>query len=170
MSDEAKQAKAEAKAAKAKAKSLRPFYKKKRFILLAIIVVIVIIAVASGGGSKSNDSSGSGSQEGSTSDTIGKGIGSADASSDIVDIECGAPDVIGMTYPKVTVKNNSSKASDYMITVVAESADGSMRYDSTPVFITALGPDQTMTEEGIFTNELPAGAVCKVTEVQRTAS
>jgi len=170
MSDEAKQAKAEAKAAKAKAKSLRPFYKKKRFILLAVIAVIAIIAIASGGGSNSSDSSGSSSNSGASSDTIGKGLGSSDASGDIVDIECGAPDAIGMTYPKVTVKNNSSKPSDYLITVVAESADGATRYDSTPVFITALGPDQTMTEEGIFTNELPAGAVCKVTEVQRTAA
>jgi hypothetical protein len=26
-----------------------------------------------------------------------------------------------------------------------------------------------MTEEGIITNEIPDGAVCKITEIQRTA-
>jgi hypothetical protein len=33
-----------------------------------------------------------------------------------------------------------------------------------------LAPGQTMTEEGMFLNDIPTGAVCKVTEVQRTAS
>ena len=44
------------------------------------------------------------------------------------------------------------------------------KYDDTIVMITGLAPGQTMTEEGMFTNELPVGAVCKITEVQRTAS
>ena len=177
MSEEAKQAKADAKAAKARAKGLRPLWKKKRWWALALIAVVVIAAAASSGsgsGGNEADSASSGGNSSSSgegsSDTISQGIGSKDASADIVDIDCGTPDAIGMIYPKVTVKNNSSKASDYYITITAESADGSMKYDDTPVFIQALQPGQTMSEEGIFTNEIPAGAVCKVTEVQRTAS
>lgn len=50
-----KLAKAEAAAEKAKAKSLRPWYKKKRFIVpLAIVVIIIFINVANAGGGNSS--------------------------------------------------------------------------------------------------------------------
>jgi hypothetical protein len=183
MSDEAREAKADAKAAKARAKELRPFYKKKRWWLLAIVVVIIGMQALGSGGSDDETSSGSSGSSDTTSanesestdapsteDTIGTGLGSKDATADINSLECGTPDAIGMTYPSVSVTNNSSKASDYFITIVAESADGATKYDDTIVMITGLAPGQTMSEEGMFTNELPEGAVCKITEVQRTAS
>jgi len=186
MSDAAREAKAEAKAAKARAKGLRPFYKKKRWWLLAVVVVAVGgSALGSGGSDESNDAGSSNSsgseesssteatsstEESSTEDTIGTGLGSKDATADINSLDCGTPDAIGMTYPSVSVTNNSSKTSTYFITVVAESADGATKYDDTIIMITELASGQTMTEEGMFTNELPAGAVCKITEVQRTAS
>ncbi len=177
MSDEARAAKADAKAAKARAKELRPFYKKKRWWLLAIVAVVIISTAIGSGGSgdeaTSDTSKGGGTESTeapSTGDTIGTGLGSKDAAADINSLECGTPDAIGMTYPSVSVTNNSSKASDYFITIVAESADGATKYDDAIVMITGLAPGQTMTEEGIFTNELPVGAVCKITEVQRTAS
>jgi len=169
MSDEARLAKAEAKAAKAKAKGLRPFYKKKRWLSLAAIVVLIAIIASSGGGSDNAGDSKS-SDSPSTEDTIGTGLGSKDASADINSINCGTPDAIGMVYPSVNVTNNSSKASSYFITIVVESADGATKYDDTIVMITDLAPGQTMTEESIFTNDIPEGAICRVTEVQRTAS
>lgn len=167
MSQDARSAKAEAQAAKAKAKAMRPWYVKKRWWLVGALVAIVAIAVGSSGGGDSYSDTAATSSDDSG---ISTGLGSKDASADIQSLDCGAPDAIGVTYPKVTVKNNSSKASDYMITIVAESPDGGMKYDETPVFITALQPGQSMTEQGMFTNELPSGAVCKVTAVQRTAS
>lgn len=172
MSEDAKSAKADAKAAKAKAKALRPWFKKKRFWALGLIVVVIIYS-AVGGSSSSNSSteSGDSSDSNATSDTISQGLGSSDASGDIVSIDCGTPDALGFRYPKVTVKNNSSKPSTYFITIVAESADGATRYDSTMLSIDALNPDQTMTQDGLpFTKELPEGAICKVSEIQRTAS
>lgn len=169
MQDEARLAKAEAKAAKAKAKGLRPFYKKKRWLSLAAIFVLIAIIASSGGGSDTADDSKS-SDSPSTEDTIGTGLGSKDASADINSINCGTPDAIGMVYPSVNVTNNSSKASSYFITIVVESADGATKYDDTIVMITDLAPGQTMTEESIFTNDIPEGAICRVTEVQRTAS
>jgi hypothetical protein len=52
-----KDAKAQAKAAKAHAKAMRPWYKKKRFILPLILLVLVIaIAAASSGGSEDDPS------------------------------------------------------------------------------------------------------------------
>ena len=107
---------------------------------------------------------------GGSDTTVGKGMGSKDASADVVSVECTGPDVLDMYNAKVTIKNNSSKPSDYFVTIVAESADGSMRYDETMVSVMALAPNQTTIEEGIFTKSLEAGAVCKATEVQRTAS
>lgn len=52
-----KDAKAQAKASKAHAKAVRPWYKKKRFILPLILLVLVIgITAASGGGSDDDPS------------------------------------------------------------------------------------------------------------------
>lgn len=181
--EDVRSAKADAKAAKARAKALRPWYQKKRWWLAGLILIGIIGAVA--GSSSSQDSSrttsdapstGSETSSSSTeterqsSSGIDQGIGSQDATEDLVDLDCGAPDSIGITYPKVTVKNNSSKPSDYFITVVAQSADGSVKYDDTTVFISALQPGQQQTEEGMFTAEFPSGTICKVTEFQRTAS
>jgi hypothetical protein len=175
VSDEQRNAKAEAKSAKAKAKALRPWYKKKRWWVIGLLVVII---AASATGTNSGDSGG-GSGNGSdnrptdtpTENTIDPGIGSQDATADLVSLDCGKVDAIGFRYPAVTVKNNSSKPSNYWITIVAESADGSQRYDDTIVLINSLGPGQTMTEDGLpFTNDIPSGAICKVSEFQRTAS
>ncbi len=183
--DDARSAKANAKAAKARAKALRPWYLKKRWWLTGVVVITVIAAVAGSSGSQESSSTSSGSPSGqtespsgqgepegqpSTSNGIDQGIGSQDATDDLVNLDCGAPDSIGITYPKVTVKNNSSKPSDYFITVVAQSADGSVKYDDTTIFISALQPGQQQTEEGLFTAEFPSGTICKVTEFQRTAS
>ena len=105
-------------------------------------------------------------------DTIGTGLGSKDASADIVSITCGVPDeYLKWSTPVVRVTNNSSKASDYMIEISAESADGSELFDSSTAVITALAPGQSTNAEAMpFTKELPTGAICKVKTVSRTAS
>lgn len=53
-------AKAEAAAAKARSKAMRPWYKKKRFVLPLAIVAIAIIASVSSGGSDKSSKGGSG--------------------------------------------------------------------------------------------------------------
>ena len=169
--EEIRNAKAEAKAAKAKAKAIRPWYRKKRWWVIVGLVIVIIASVSAMGGGESTDDQPSNNGTGNTPTTIGTGIGSQDATDDIVALDCGEVDVLGFRYPSVTVKNNSSKSSDYWITVVAESSDGSIRYDDAMIIINALGPGQTMTEDGLpFTNDLPAGAKCRVSEFQRTAS
>lgn len=171
MPDEAINARADAKAAKARAKALRPWYKKKRYWALGIIAAIIILSVASQSGSDTTSSNtNSPSNTNLTSDTIGTGLGSSDATGDIDSIDCGTPDAIGISYPTVKVTNRSSKASDYFITVVAESSDGSVRYDSTIISIMSLQPNQTTTEKGFFTKEIPSGSICKISEIQRTES
>lgn len=55
MADDTKAAKADAAAEKARAKSMRPWYKKKRFLLpLVLISIVVIAAIAGGGADESN--------------------------------------------------------------------------------------------------------------------
>jgi hypothetical protein len=174
MTDESKQAKADAKAAKAKAKALRPWYKKKRFIgLIAIAGIAVIVVVSQQNGdeptSTNSDANSQVSEDEATEDTIGTGLGSKDASGDIDDLDCGTPDAFGMINPSVKITNRSEKRSNYFITVSFESSDGSTKYDETIISMMSLNPGQSMTEEGFITNEIPDGAICKVTEVQRTS-
>lgn len=174
-STDAKTAKAEAKAAKARAKALRPFYKKKRYWALAGIAAIAIAAAAGAGGGDSSDTASTAQGESSTaqgegSSEVSQGLGSKDATADIEELDCGSPDALGIVYPSVTVRNNSSKPSNYSITIVMESSDRSVKYDETYVFISNLLPGQTQTEEGLFTSELPDGAICRISEVQRTAA
>jgi len=104
-----------------------------------------------------------------TEDTVGTGLGSKDASGDIDSLDCGSPDVIGVSYPSVKITNRSEKRSNYFVTVSYESADGSTKYDEAIIMVLSLNPGQSMTEEGLITNEIPEGAICKVTEVQRTS-
>lgn len=66
MSD--KEAKAERKAEKAKAKAMRPWFKKKRFILLGVIGLLVVVTVAQNGGGDSGSTSTS-SSESTTTET-----------------------------------------------------------------------------------------------------
>lgn len=71
------EAKAEAKASKARAKAMRPWYKKKRFIVLIAFVVLIGIIVASSSGedddkpnaSNSSNNSDSGSDDGGGGET-----------------------------------------------------------------------------------------------------
>jgi hypothetical protein len=55
---DAKSAKAAAKASKAHAKTLRPWYKKKRFIFSGVIVVLIAIIIAANAGGKKTTSAG----------------------------------------------------------------------------------------------------------------
>jgi hypothetical protein len=173
-----KEAKAQAKAAKAAAKALRPWFKKKRFWLLGVIAVAVFAVVAQSGSDTTTtttpaaeeSSAGAENNEASaTEDTVGTGLGSKDASGDIDNVDCGTPDSIGFRYPEVKVTNRSEKTSTYFITLEFESADGSIKYDEAIIIISSLDSGQTMTEKGIITNDIPDGAVCKITEIQRTA-
>ena len=75
-----------------------------------------------------------------------------------------------LVYGEVKITNSSSKRSDYFVTVAAESPDGATRIDETMVSVMGLDPGQNATEKGIFSKDVPADAVLKVLEVQRTAS
>ena len=149
---------------------------KARAVALVIVALVAIGATTASG---SDTTTGSDSKTGPTSSspgvtgtTVSKGLGSSDASADVTDptiVREGDADLQNVSA-QVTITNNSSKRSDYFVTVVAESPDHKTRYDDTVVSVTALDPGQSTTEKGLFLKEIPADAVVRVTQVQRTAS
>lgn len=93
-SDELKAAKADAKAEKAREKALRPWYKKKRFVVpLAVVAVMVIAGVASGGGDGSDVASDSGQQQ-STTESEQEAASGGDDGSDLT-VESGQEQSLG---------------------------------------------------------------------------
>src|SRR5690606_27163912 len=135
---------------------------KIRRAALALVLTVAVMATAASGEEAKGSSDGG----------VSKGLGTADASADVA-----APTIVRdgeggfeLVYGQVGAENNSSKRSDYFVTVVAESPDGSVRHDETMVSVMGLEPGQTSVEKGIFTKDIPADAVLKVLEVQRTAS
>jgi len=128
MSDAAREAKADAKAAKAKAKALRPWFKKKRFLLPIILVVIIGFSVATNGnkGSSSSDNAGS-ADSSSTAETmaaIGDVVTDDDWSLSITKFSCGidrvGSDLLGadaqgqFCIANISATNNGDKA-DYLV-------------------------------------------------------
>jgi hypothetical protein len=70
MADDVRAARAEGKADKARAKAMRPWFKKKRFIIPLVLVAIIIIASVASSGSKdkkvATDAGGSGTTAAAT--------------------------------------------------------------------------------------------------------
>jgi len=141
--------------------------RKFRSALAGAVAVVALFAVA---GSGEEEASSGGDSAASSADSVSSGLGSADASADVTAVTLLPPDAIGVSYVEVTIVNNSSKASDYFVTLTADSADGTTRYDETIVSVMGLEPGQTTIEKGIFTADIPVDAVVTVKEVQRTAS
>lgn len=99
-----KEAKADAAAAKAKAKALRPWFKKKRFIIpIAIVAIIIISNVANaGGGNNSASTDTSNNTSSSSEETKVEEPKEAGLNTPVVDgkftftvtsVECGIPSV-----------------------------------------------------------------------------
>ncbi len=166
----AKEARADSKAAKARAKALRPWYRKKRFIFSIAILVIIGIVVASQAGSKDATTK---SSSNPTATVIGvdKGLGTADASADVTGATIGQPDAIGFRAVTMTVTNNSSKRSNYLIDLSIESPDGATQYDTSIASVNNLEPGQTAAVTGLpITKEVPADAIVTIKTVTRLAS
>jgi hypothetical protein len=164
----AKEARADSKAAKARAKSLRPWYRKKRFIGLIAIVAIIGIMIASQGAKNTSTKS---SNPTATVSGVNKGIGSADASADVKGATLGPVDALGFRAVSLTVTNNSSKRSNYLIDLSVESPDGAIQYDTSIASVNNLEAGQTTTIDSLpITKTVPADAIVKIKTVTRLAS
>jgi hypothetical protein len=141
---------------------------KVRKVVVSAAVLLGVVAVAASGESEKAESG----DNGQPVSGVSKGLGSSDASADVSTPEWvrEGTDAFGLVYGQVVIKNNSSKRSDYFVTVVAESPDGSIRHDETMVHVMGLESGQSATEKGIFTKDIPVDAILRTLEVQRTAS
>jgi len=169
-------AKAEAKAAKAHAKAMRPWYKKKRFILPLLLLVVVVLAVsASGGDEEGTDVASSDSDDGAAAETSGEsgegaaspGVDAEGSEADDVAVESCAVGQFDYIEMKLKVTNNSSERSSYFIDAVVEGADGS-QIESGFASVDNLEPGQsTVTDVALVTENPGTEFSCRVVEVER---
>lgn len=162
----AKDAKAEAKAAQARLKALRPWYRKKRYILSIGIIAIIGFVAAQGSTDPAPTDPSAPAASG-----IDNGIGTADASADVTDAVLGPVDAIGFRAVTLTVTNNSSERSNYLIDLSIESPDGTTQYDTSAAFVNNLEPGQTrVTQSSPVTVDVPSDAVVTIKTISRLAA
>jgi hypothetical protein len=125
-----------------------------------LVILVIIIAVAAGGGSKKNDNSAGGA----TSKL-------PDHAEDVAITGCVADATTGYLQASVTVKNNSSKTSNYAITIAFESKDKTKQLDTGLVAVNDLASGQSSDQTAIGLSPAPAGGyTCKLADITRYAS
>lgn len=167
-----KSAKAEAKAAQAHAKAMRPWFKKKRFIVPIILVVIVIAASAGAGGGGDTDVASGGGAAGTEQSAGASGVDTMSNNEENppqadVAVESCAVGEFDYVETKLRVTNNSSERSMYFIDVVIEGADGS-QIESGFASVDNLEPGQsTVTDVGLMAEAPGQDFTCRIVEVER---
>jgi ABC-type glycerol-3-phosphate transport system substrate-binding protein len=93
----------------------------------------------------------------------------ADESEDVTIVTAGV-DTLGQFTATLEVTNNSSKRSNYDVTVAFESPDGKTLYGTGWAYITNVEPGQTASGEAISTDAAPAGDFkTRIQELDRTS-
>lgn len=87
-----------------------------------------------------------------------------------VSIASCTPDTSGDLDAKVTVTNNSSKPSNYIITIKFVSADGKTQLDTSPVVVNNLDAGQTSNEDAFSATPATPGYQCQIADATRTAA
>lgn len=83
---------------------------------------------------------------------------------------CVRDELTGWPKATLTIKNGSSKASSYSVTVSFQSPDGKTQFGEGLAGVTRLEPGQSTTQDAQGLAEVPAGAefTCVVTSAKRT--
>jgi hypothetical protein len=190
LQDPPKNPKAEAKAAKAYAKAVRPWYKKKRWVL-SLGFVLLIVAVASG---SSSDTGGTGttaasggstksSGDDATTGKVGEALTNAGTTYEVTNVETateiGDPDFGGAradgTFVIVDLELTNNKDETKTFTDASakiETADGN-EYETSDKTVLAFGDEglllkdiqPDLTTRGKLAFELPSGKVAGSTLV-----
>jgi len=134
---------------------------KRHKILTVVIALIVIGGIATaGGGSKDTD------KENKKTEKTVKSSSEAD---DVKLIAC-TDDALGFVQADLEATNSSSKKSDYLVTVAIESADGKTKYGDATAYITGVEPGQTAKQTASAFDKAEPGYVCRISDVNRSAS
>lgn len=170
------EAKADAAAAQARAKAMRPWFKKKRFVLpLGLVVLIVVIAAASGGGDK-KDSVTAASDTTVAGETTTTGARSVNASTshpaaDDAAVTSCENEGYGTVKVVVQFTNHTTKTSNYLADIEIKDSSGTKVGDG-GASTNNLTPGQAANIDGYgLAGSSTHGAVsCVITSVTRYAS
>ncbi len=190
LQDPPKNPKAEAKAAKAYAKAVRPWYKKKRWVL-SLGFVLLIVAVASGSSSDTGGAGTTAASGGSTKSSgdeattgkVGEALTNAGTTYEVTNVETateiGDPDFGGAradgTFVIVDLELTNNKDETKTFTDASakiETADGN-EYETSDKTVLAFGDEglllkdiqPDLTTRGKLAFELPSGKVAGSTLV-----
>ncbi len=171
MTEGYRSAKADVKAEKARAKAMRPWWKKKRIIIPLVVVAFAVIAAVSAGGGSDTDNTSSNSADAGDS---GSNFSNNDEHKPVDDVEVTGckKTVIDTVEVALKVTNNSSKESDYSITLSIEDAAGNKIGDGF-ASTSNVNPGQVSTTDGVATlsdADSDADFSCVVEDVERFAS
>jgi hypothetical protein len=141
-----------------------------RNVILGIIGAIIVIAIISSAASSSSKSdSTTAKKETSNTDTgkSDKGTKSTtDHSEDAVIMSCTKDSSTGLPTAKVKVTNNSSKSSNYIVTVSFN--NGSEQIDTGIAAINNLNPGSSNTQEATsLKTDSPSSFTCKIEDTTR---
>lgn len=179
MADQYRNAKADAKAAKAAAKAMRPWFKKKRFMIPLGVFGLSVAAGLAGSGEDTPTTVSAGSDDTvaatapapTTDPGVRQGLGARDASDDVDVVKCGREQYLG-PYADIAVTNNSSKASNYVIEIAFESPDKTRQLGTGAAFVSGLEPGQSKNEH-VVSFDTSGGSgdfICRIASVQRNAA
>jgi hypothetical protein len=164
--------KATAAAAKAYAKAQRPWYKKKRFMIPLVLLIIAVIAAASGGGEDAAETTSEVADE-ITDDAPESDFSTNEEHPPAADVTVSScSEQFGIVTTGLTITNNSSEASNYIITIGIENGAGEKIGDGF-ASTNNVDPGQTATIDGTGTvseGADTAGMRCVLEEVERFAS
>ena len=137
-------------------------------VVLLIVLTIVGLAVSDDDDDTATDTTeateGNGATEGPEAETEGE----ADEIDDVTLSEC-TTDPAGMVA-RLSVTNDSSQRSSYIIDVAFESPDGTEQFATGLAVINGLEPDQTTNSEAHSLTEATGEFECRIVEVDRTAT
>src|SRR5664280_938723 len=158
-------------------KGKRPIHKRWWVWALGVIAVIIVISSASGGGGKSATTGSPAAV--ATSDpaaptpraaaapvappapNAAATTGGKNPADDVVVTSC-ATDDAGYAGAKIRITNNSSKASNYLVTVTFESPDGATQVGTGIASVNSLQPGQATDEDVNAFKQPTSPYICKV--------
>jgi hypothetical protein len=134
-------------------------------VVVALIVTVAVIGAVAG---PQDDKTGS-SASGGSSKPAGP-IGDSDELDDVTMASCGVSAGGGLIEAAGDIANNSSKTSDYSITVAYVAADGTVLESNGLAFVQNVPAAGKAKWKAVIFSEPVAGASCKITDVERTES
>ena len=178
--DDARSARADAKAATARAKALRPWYRKKRWILSMVVGALIALSAIGGIASGGKNDSAAGSANNDVGVPSSATVSSAPLShfttashpaADDVDLAgCELDHDTGFGTATLAVTNHSSKESNYIVTVEFADAHGT-QVGTADGFVNNVSSGQRARSSAVGTYDGPeAGVTCQIKSVDRMAS